>query len=240
MKFRNPLGIGLLILLCCGVLWFFQAYSNSLGNGPLITDIIYVNDRTYSELGPELVRKKKISLRSVESSEGLTEIGPIVNFDEIRWQEVPERDTAYLYPDPDYPFLAVTFVDGSPKYYQLIGVEGITAGEMQKIYGSLPVKKLIIRDDYNQKNQRTISDPDVIAQLFDAINALPQDAWGSGGSIITNPMSDVTAVLSNGCEVTFYYHPQPDESNNLSMIRIGVALFESNEAIDAWFAANFK
>ena len=249
MKFRKPIGIGLLLFVCIGGFLVWRIHSNTLPEERLtLPMMIHVKGRTYAEIRPKLIQENNISLIPVTSCKGLTEIGPVDDAGEETLRGISDGqhatvtipDTVYLYPDSDYPNLAVAVVDGSPAYFELTDVEHMTAGEMQKIYGSLPVQKLILRDGSNLSDEgTTITDPDSIAQLFDAINSLPQDRWGHGGHL-TNPLCAITAVLSNGCKVELSYHlKDPEVSDSINVIGIG-AYFETNEAIDAWFAANFK
>ena len=249
MKILKPVGIGLLIFVCIGGFFVWRVYPKYRPERVTLPMVFHFKGRTYAEIRPRLIQKNNISLIPVTSCEGLTELGPLDDAGEetsrgladaqYDWVTIP--DTAYLYPDPDYPFLAVAFIDGSPAYFELTDAEYMTAGEMQKLYGSLPVKKLIIRDGSDQSKKRTITDPDSIAQLFDAINSLPQDLWGhGGGSLGVNPLCAITAVLSNGCQVELSYFPkEPDVPYSCNATRIG-PYFESNEAIDTWIADHFK
>ena len=249
MKFRKPIGIGLLLFVCIGGFLVWRIHSNTLSEERLtLPMMIHVKGRTYAEIRPKLIQEDNISLIPVTSCKGLTEIGPVDDAGEQTMRgtsdgqhdSVTIPDTVYLYPDSDYPNLAVAVVDGSPAYFELRDVEHMTAGEMQKLYGSLPVQKLILRDGSNLSKKRTITDPDSIAQLFDAINSLPQDSWGFGGHLDENPLCAITAVLSNGCKVELSYHlKDPEHSDSYNAIGIG-AYFESNEAIDTWIADHFK
>lgn len=99
---------------------------------------------------------------------------------------------------------------------------------------------MILRDGSDLSKKRTITDPDSIAQLFDAINSLPQDLLGYGGIRAGNPLCAITAVLSNGCQVELSYRlKDPDDPDSYNVIRIG-SYFETNEAIDTWIADHFK
>ena len=172
------------VILCCCVALQFDYLRNSHSHDDMydIRPYFHAGNRTFLEVTPYKVRKLHLS---VDSCEGLTEFGKVT---EAYGYDAP-TDTppkiAYVYPDPDYPNLVVAPVNGVPKVYAFSAFDHnpVYTKELQQIYGPLPADKIVIRSkNADPDSEIEITNPEAIAQFFDAFNALPGDACTNSGN----------------------------------------------------------
>ena len=188
------------VILCCCVALQFDYLRNSHSHDEMnpFRPAICVGNCVYRELKPSEVRKLHLS---VNSCEGLTELGKATD----AYGDYHGANTfpgiAYAYPDPDYPNLVVAPVNGVPKVFSFFYFDHppVYTRELQQIYGSLPADKITIKNRGAESDMEiAITDREAIAQFFDAFNALPGDDCASiydvsSENLVIDPLNDLRA-----------------------------------------------
>ncbi len=177
-------------------------------DNPIVTTIT-VNGRSYEEVAQEVVEKLNLS---VDSCSDLTALG-----ETVKYSEIADYGTAYVYPDARYPNLAVAQVDGKPTVFQFCNFTGWNADgmdEIGKLYGLLSedaIKEIKIRKQQQFEQAvdvLTVTEPEALA----AFSQAAQDLEYSGQSLEKEsdyfPGYSFEISLSNGFSCTFNYYPK--------------------------------
>ena len=205
------------VILCCCVALQFDYLRNSHSHDDIdpFRTIIHVGNCEYLEVTPYKVRKLHLS---VGSCEGLTELGKVTEAygRDDRTYTFPE--IAYVYPDPDYPNLVVASLNGTPTVYAFSAFDHdpVYTKELQQIYGALPADKIVIRSkNADPDSEIEITNPEAIAQFFDAFNALPGDACTNSGNSDDNGRdSNENLVVASPDENNDSYDDFVDDSSD--------------------------